>query len=788
MSVICKIFHNFIHSNNTIMKTIYSLLLLCIGFSCFSQIVNIPDVNFKNALLTYPTVIDTNSDGEIQESEAQAVSTLLVDNKNISSLAGIESFINLHRLHCNNNNLTDLNINSLTTLRYLDCSHNLLQTLHAEQINNSIRTFYCDYNNLTSLVVPNFFEFLDMGDQTMALSCSHNQLSSITFIDSQEDLSSLNLSFNNLSSFTFPSIRVYGGVILSDNPFTYLDLNNLSMGSFDPNDSYPALYINNTNLSQLIIPASIGSIYLYVNNNPNLISINLKNGKGDFFSYTIFDDTGDIEIGIGYYGLEISNNPQLALICCDSGEETYIGSLVTNVQVTPYCTLTPGGNYNTISGTVSMNCPSTSFINSNVKVTLNGYDTAGINGINEYVLYTDIGNRIVSLQMEHPSYFTVSPPNYTYNFTTTGNIETANFCITPNGVHPDLEVSIVPINDARPGFDAQYKLVYTNRGNQLQSGTLDFTFEDALLDFVSANPVCNSQTASTLSWNFTDLAPFEIREILVTLNVNAPTETPAVNNGDLLHYSAALTTTETDETPLDNQAIYNQIVVGSYDPNDKTCLEGNAIDISQIGDYLHYVIRFQNTGTAAAENVVISDYIRYPLNYHTLEIISSSHPVRSLLTNGNLEVFFENINLPSSNVDETASHGYIAFKIKLYTSYIVLNDIIENTANIYFDYNFPIVTNTVATEVAVLGTTSYSQSDFSMYPNPAKNILTIDFKNKDVVRTVTIYNTIGQMVQSFSNDFSQQSFSIDVSVLNRGTYFITAQSDNGKSTKKFIKL
>ena len=61
-----------------------------------NAIVSIPDANFKNALLNNNTVIDTNGDGEIQVSEAEAVTNLWVSNENINNLKGIEFFINFY--------------------------------------------------------------------------------------------------------------------------------------------------------------------------------------------------------------------------------------------------------------------------------------------------------------------------------------------------------------------------------------------------------------------------------------------------------------------------------------------------------------------------------------------------------------------------------------------------------------------------------------------------------------------------------------------------------------------
>src|SRR4051812_4722974 len=111
------------------MKKFYFLVLL-IAASANAQIVNIPDANFKARLLaadvtnsiastatdaTIPTTfnkIDVNNDGEIQQSEAASVTLLNVSNANISDLTGIEAFVSLHVLKCQNNHITSLNLNN----------------------------------------------------------------------------------------------------------------------------------------------------------------------------------------------------------------------------------------------------------------------------------------------------------------------------------------------------------------------------------------------------------------------------------------------------------------------------------------------------------------------------------------------------------------------------------------------------------------------------------------------------------------------------------------------------
>jgi len=75
-------------------------ILLFVTLTSNAQIVDIPDTNFKNALLNHDPIIDTNNDGEIQESEAESVTVMYVTDKNISSLEGIQSFILLELLSC----------------------------------------------------------------------------------------------------------------------------------------------------------------------------------------------------------------------------------------------------------------------------------------------------------------------------------------------------------------------------------------------------------------------------------------------------------------------------------------------------------------------------------------------------------------------------------------------------------------------------------------------------------------------------------------------------------------
>src|SRR5690606_12879469 len=177
---------------------------------------------------------------------------------------------------------------------------------------------------------------------------------------------------------------------------------------------------------------------------------------------------------------------------------------------------------------------------------------------------------------------------------------------------------------------------------------------------------------------------------------------PTVNGGDILNFTATVTPDANDYTPNDNTFALEQIVVNSFDPNDKQVLQGDKIHIDNVGEYLHYLIRFQNTGTASAIHVRIEDELHETLDWNTIQIIGASHNYRAEITEGNqIEFIFENINLPHEDADEAGSNGFIAYKIKAVEGLEIGDFIIGNEAEIYFDFNLPIITNATSTEVVL---------------------------------------------------------------------------------------
>ena len=134
------------------MKHIYTSIILffVLQFS-FGQIVNIPDANFKTALLSHDPVIDTNGDGEIQVSEAQSLTTTVeVVNKGINDLTGIEAFVNVIEINCYANNLTSVDFTSNVAVEIIKILHNDLTEIDLSQ-NPNLREFWCNFNEFETL-------------------------------------------------------------------------------------------------------------------------------------------------------------------------------------------------------------------------------------------------------------------------------------------------------------------------------------------------------------------------------------------------------------------------------------------------------------------------------------------------------------------------------------------------------------------------------------------------------------------------------------------------------------
>ena len=226
----------------------------------------------------------------------------------------------------------------------------------------------------------------------------------------------------------------------------------------------------------------------------------------------------------------------------------------------------------------------------------------------------------------------------------------------------------------------------------------------------------------------------------------------------------------------------------SFDPNDKLVKgSSGSQDIIFTSDKtLTYTIRFQNTGNLEANTVRLVDTLDAILDISTFEFLSASHPVQITLDGRILHFFFYDIMLPDSATDFTGSQGYVTFNIKPWEG-IALGDEIFNDADIYFDYNSPILTNKVKSSV-IKSTSTVNvnpSGKVALYPVPASdrlNVLLEPGNHADLLMTILDLN--GKPLAT-AND----TRTLDIRYLPAGVYLLqvrTSTVDYGMH--KFVKV
>ena len=254
------------------------------------------------------------------------------------------------------------------------------------------------------------------------------------------------------------------------------------------------------------------------------------------------------------------------------------------------------------------------------------------------------------------------------------------------------------------------------------------------------------------------------------LQVAIQTYLPAIAVlGNLIHLRA-WSETPGEPSLSNNVQLFRDTIIGSYDPNDISAAPAGACAEQAIlpTQNLTYSIRFQNTGTASAINVRILDTLPAELDLNTLRVLSASHAMAvERLDSSTLAFVFDNIHLPDSFSNEAASHGFVQFEIAQKPD-VPLSAHISNRAAIYFDFNAPVITNSVFRTVAdplpecpeVISTSFPVRADgFSVSPNPmyAGESLFITLENDFIGQVkVEVLSLDGRIFNTFFLEKNEQ--------------------------------
>ena len=350
----------------------------------------------------------------------------------------------------------------------------------------------------------------------------------------------------------------------------------------------------------------------------------------------------------------------------------------------------------------------------------------------------------------------------------------------------DIKVTLVG-SKTKANFQANHWINYKNVGTIIENGIVEIELDTAII-FISSIPTPTSISNNILSWNYSNLEVNEYQQIHII------TQMPNVDHlGDTLVNIVNIDPTIEDVYIGNNVDTLFQVLIGSYDPNDKTVHQGVLDEKYVLFDQtLDYTIRFQNTGTDTALMVNVYDTISSHMDMSTFQLLGTSHPCQIEIRNNNLVVFhFYDILLPDSNVNQLGSNGFIQYGISPKDS-LDENTVVNNTGYIYFDYNPAIITNTAFnTYVSVIPSAvaiveKIQKDGISIYPNPTQGNVTFDLGKIQINVQIKITDFQGREVKQLKISNSQ-FIDIDLNETAEGVYFIMVKSEEMESTFKVIK-
>ena len=415
------------------------------------------------------------------------------------------------------------------------------------------------------------------------------------------------------------------------------------------------------------------------------------------------------------------------------------------------------------------------------------YDS-GETPIQNYVVATYNGQNIsYGYSDANGDYYLSVPAGFNY-IVTTPYFNTLNVACPASGQYTITSIPAIG-KDFGIACNSQVDLTTSIHGNGFRPNTVTTVWLSALNKIISCSPPNATVTIDLdpkLTYSSSSEVPLSISSTQVVFNAGLLTGTtisdfstsinfltdPTANIGDTLCLTITVTPTAGDVNPADNVITVCLPVRNSCDPNEKFEKHAGASTATVApGTELDYTIMFQNLGNDDAYDINVIDNLDANLDLSTLKITGYSFAPSVFITGNTMKFEFKNIHLPAAIVNEPKSHGFVSYKIKPKTN-TPLGTAINNTANIYFDFNAPILTNTVTdiiNNTVGLNTLSYT-NDLVMFPNPASDYFTVK-AGINALSTLTIYDVTGRIIISKQEINDNQK--ISTKNLNAGMYFVS---------------
>ncbi len=667
---------------------------------------------------------------------------------------------NLRYLSCGGNLLMNLPILS-NLLTELYCGGNLLVSL-PNLLNTNLAILHCSYNNLSTLPsLPNTLK---------EINCSSNPLFTLPTLplnletlfclrDSLLTLPSLPATLKNLycqenQLTNLPELPSTLKVLwCSYNQLTYIDSLPSTLTNFDCNDN------------DIYCFKYLPDCAMHLHNNPFTCLPNYTSRMG-FLSY-MFD--------LLNYPLCVNGDTIFNSSGCD-GVNGVVGNVFTD------------NNSNCIFDTLDYG-----MANISIKVyDNNNYFISQTNSLSSglYNFVLPIDSFIIKLDTVNKPYTTICN-NIVRNVVLDSNnqlVKDVDFdLICKSG----FDVGIQSIVETGWVFPGQQHNLCISAGDMSKwfgldcasgiSGTVqvnvygNVVYNGAMIGAI----IPTSSLNNSFIYNISDFSALNNSSIGLKFIVDSTAQA-----GDSICVEAFVTSINFDNNSLNDTLLYCYPIVNSYDPNKKQVYPQDV----EVGfeDWFEYTVYFQNTGTAPAFNIRIKDSLDTKLDIETFEVVNYSHLNYFAINNRVVTFLFPNIMLKDSSTNFIESIGFVRYRIKPKKN-LALGTIIKNTAYIYFDYNYPIVTNTTINEFILPISVEELNVDIrnlTIYPNPFSNQFLVSFKPSDKT-TVEVYNLLGGRV--LTQQITTLLTLLDLSNQPNGVYFVRVTDGKEVLTKKVIK-
>ncbi len=401
--------------------------------------------------------------------------------------------------------------------------------------------------------------------------------------------------------------------------------------------------------------------------------------------------------------------------------------------------------------------------------------------------------------------YSLNLPEGDYSFTVIPRTQNWDHCEIPDQIKlsketPEIDLDILgyaleecaeltvdmSIPFLRRCADQSYYVTITNYGPEASENTELLIYMDPFFIDINANLPYKEIRENELLFDLGRLEFNEVVQFKLDFNLSCEAEL-----GQLHCVDAAVRSDNSCDSALDKQSTAEcQENIGSYDPNDIRSFTtlGIETDSFRRGEYIHYMVRFQNTGTDTAFRVKVINQLSSDLDLTTFEFLGSSHRYEYNFTDGlNLLVDYSNILLPDSTTNLFGSNGFFKYKIRPKLD-LELGKEVVNVADIYFDYNEPVRTN-LSTILLYKPEppTNDTKELIPVYPNPSLGSINLGERYSGISGEVTMIAIDGRKIMTHNT--SDLSEDISITSLDQGVYMVHIKLENREILRsKFLYL